>query len=835
MNGHSEPGAPAIGGATRAPAAAPAEARISLASQLLDTFMEEAAEMLDTLHTALETVEHGPAAPAIIEARRAVHTIKGGARMCGRRAITDLAHACEDLIGQPRPGQVRLPSSVIASLFEAEQELRAALAQPQAGPGSADSIRAMVERLQAASADAVASPVPQTGAGSGAAPREGAQDARPPGIDEGMNHSGGAAVSAAPRAEAGPDGAPHEGPRDARNARGPAPAPTGPLQSNRLAIDLQKVEGLVAKVTEIVANRTASHGLVETLANIMNEMTRTAHRLQTIAAGLQHQVTSHAYEIPELDPEDPALETYGPVRQLLLQLQEAVADQHALVQSTIDLVARKQALAAVEVRLDTELQGALLNMRLMPLSQLRVRLDQVVRSTARMLDREVAWGMESHDVALDKHVCDRLFEPLMHLLRNAIDHGVEPPAEREAKGKPRSGTIIVHATIEGNQAAVMVSDDGRGVNSEQIAAAAVARGLITVTQARMLSTREKLDLVFRPGFSTAQEVTQVSGRGMGMEIVREACTRMGGTVTIGPREGGGTVVTLRVPLSMSVVHCMVVQEGGRLLAIPTTQVSSVHLVPPSAISRHGHGAEDVRIGPERMPLYALPGGKAGPESAAKEFEERVVLVVPYRGERVALAIDEIVGEEDQIVKPLPYLLQGIDRLLGAVVLGNGTPVPVLNLGPVLDVVTRHGYAPILPAPTAADGQVVLVVDDSVTMRLALTRTLEHAGYVVETARDGQEALEYIRTNGLPNLITLDIEMPRVDGLEALHAIRHMPGGEQLPIFMLSSRCSIRKPTSTGTMDATQYFTKPYHDREFIAAVRAATGMATKSGMLVAEA
>jgi chemosensory pili system protein ChpA (sensor histidine kinase/response regulator) len=758
--------------------------------------------------------------------------------MCGKGAIAELAHACEDLIGRPGPGNVGPPVDALALLFEAEAQMRSALAAHDADAGYDDRMSALLDKLRGATAqkaaatslvkDAPAAPDLATSSMSGELPLD---------------------VSSTQDLPAGAE-APHDGViPDAAGAQeaviagaaelhdvGPQPVsldkpqllerpvlPPRHNQSNRVAVDLEKVEALVAKVTEIVANRTASHGLVETLANTVNEMTRAVHRLQAIAIGLQYQISSHGYDtVPEQEADGLDLEAYGPLRQLLLQLQEAAADQQALVGGVHDLVARKRALAAVETRLDTELQGALLNMRLLPLSQLRVRLDQVVRTAAAATRREVRWTMEGHDVALDKYVCDRLFEPLMHLLRNCVDHGIEAPSEREAAGKPRVGRIMVRASVEGNQAVVIVSDDGRGIDPENIAQVAVARGLIDADRAASLSTREKLELVFRPGFTTAQVVTELSGRGMGMEIVREACTRMGGTVSIGRRENGGTVVVLCVPLSMSVVHCIVVRDAGRYLAIPATQVSFVQLVPPTAMSRRRRDGYHVRIGTSVLRLFFLPPGQQAAGSPTSEFEERTVLVVPYRGERVALAVDEIVEEEDQVIKPLPLILQKVDRLLGAVILGDGTPAPVLNLVPLLDQISLPGAEPVDAKVESPDETVVLVVDDSLTMRLALTRTLEHAGFTVETARDGQDALEHVRTHGLPHLVTLDIEMPRMDGLETLYALRHLPGGEQVPIFMLSSRSGRKHLRTADKMGATRYFTKPYHDSEFVAAVRDVT-------------
>ncbi len=811
-----------------------------LAAQLLEVFVEEAGEMLDMLHACLESLEQRPDEAAMAEARRAVHTIKGGARMCGKGAIADLAHACEDVIGRPAPGNSQPPTGTLPLLFEAEQGMREALAGQAAGADGR--VSSVIDKLRGAAA-ARTSAVPGA---AGAPPAPAPAGPAPSPVETRDEVEIPRDLIAAGEPDLPADAGLEEAEDPAAGTEGTEPSEEGPRpvslhkpqllarpaippshnQSNRVAVDLEKVEALVAKVTEIVANRTASHGLVETLANTVNEMARAAHRLQAIAIGLQFQISSHGYDtLPEQDADGLDLEAYGPIRQLLLQLQEAAADQQALVQGVNDVVARKRALAAIETRLDTELQSALLNMRLLPLSQLRVRLDQVVRTSAAAAHREVRWTMEGHDVALDKYVCDRLFEPLMHLLRNCVDHGIEPPGEREAAGKPRVGRITVRASVEGNQAVVVVSDDGKGIDPEKVAQVAVARGLIDAERAASLSTREKMELVFRPGFSTAKEVTELSGRGMGMEIVREACTRMGGTVSIGRRESGGTIVVLQVPLSMAVVHCIVVRDAGRHMAIPATQVAFVQLVPPMAISKRHQDGYHVRVGTSMLRLFFLPPNHTAGGSPTHEFEERTILVVPYRGERVALAVDEIVEEEDQIVKPLPHLLQSVDRLLGAVILGDGTPVPVLNLVPLLDLLDRSEPGPIDAKAGSAGEMVVLVVDDSLTMRLALSRTLEHAGFTVETARDGQDALEHVRAHGLPHLVTLDIEMPRMDGLETLYAIRHLPGGERVPIFMLSSRSGRKHLRTAEKMGATRYFTKPYHDTEFVAAVREATGMA----------
>jgi chemotaxis protein histidine kinase CheA len=651
---------------------------------VLTIFMEESIELLDSLHTALEQLERAPATEAVIDARRAMHTLKGGARVCGLAAVSDLAHACEDAIGPAQTGEQTLPAMLITLLFQVEHALREMLASGGTAEGE-EHLRDLAAELRALAALPGALPINEV------------------------------QVPAVPTARQ-------------PLLRRPNIASVAPPGA-RLAVDAGKVEGVVAKVTEIVSNRAVAQGVMETLAATVSESMRTVERLQQIAAQLHYQIVSQGLDIAVQEgPDGLEMDTYGPIHQLLLQLQEAASDQQALVQATMDTVTSKRALAAVENRLDAALQQALLQLRLLPLGQLRVRLDQVVRSTAVAAGREVRWLMEGQDVALDKQVTDRLFEPLMHLLRNAIDHGIEPPEERMALGKPRAGTLIIRAQIEGNQASITVSDDGRGIDPTRIAAAAVARQLIDQDQALLLTAREQVDLVFRPGFTTAVTVTDLSGRGMGMDIVKEACTRLGGTISIASQPGRGTAVTLQVPLSMSILHAVILRAAGYTLVVPASQVQSVQLVPVTALYEQG-GRRWIHIGRDDLPFYRLAGPVEVPECATDAAQgECSVLVVPYQGGLAALAVDVLLDEEDVTVKALPVLLQGVNRFLGSVILADGTPAPVLNVPPMLEWLAQQTdqEEPTVRL-TLPEEQTVLIVDDRLTIRYALAQALEHAG------------------------------------------------------------------------------------------------------------
>jgi chemosensory pili system protein ChpA (sensor histidine kinase/response regulator) len=280
-------------------------------------------------------------------------------------------------------------------------------------------------------------------------------------------------------------------------------------------------------------------------------------------------------------------------------------------------------------------------------------------------------------------------------------------------------------------------------------------------------------------------------------------------------------VVLKVPLSLSVIHALIVRDAGMVLAIPASQVQLVQLGQQGDIVQRGERFA-ARVGQTvrtEVPLFHLRHGQSVLPLLETDFS---LLVLPYRDGRVALLVDDVLDAQELTVKPLPLLLQGVERLLGAVVLADGVPAPVLNLPPLLDYVTREGAQTARQVVTRPVPPTVLVVDDSVTMRAALMQSLKHAGFSVIPARDGQEALEIVRTQGLPNLITLDIEMPRMDGLETLYAIRHMTGGKELPIFMITSRTGQKHRRTAMKMGATRYFTKPCNDNELIGAVQEAT-------------
>jgi len=868
---------------------------------LLDAFSEESAELLDALHVELENMEsnasdHG----ALLEIRRIVHTLKGGAKMCLFEHVVTLTHSCENLLDLSADGASPLDTPALRALFSCEPLLRALVQDAlmdQCDAGRIDAAVELAAHFDALCISASGEPNGQSDSNP-TEKRYSADIAGPPYyaatnialISEGMDagtvadnaedtraidacgdrqETASSAAVEQPAIGIGdvapvisvraiPDDDAIEratsslptsgvGPTNDRtdNLGEPATGTTGTTGTNEqrgertapergggrrarasINVDLSKVDAVVAKVTEMAAHRSSYQGMVGHLMETTGEARRGILRLQNLSLGIANEcaTTQPSAAVQRAGANDLGLESYSALNTLALQLQEAVADQQALIEKMYDTITNHWSLRATENRVDADLQSALMNIRLIPLSTMRVRLDGVIRQAAQATGKSVRWQLQGGNVAVEKSVFDRLFEPLMHLLRNAVDHGLEECEARRVAGKPETGVIIVAVKGEDSHVVITVSDDGAGIDPHKIAALAVDRGVVGAERAASLSARQKLELIFTPGFSTAASVSHLSGRGVGMDAVREACLRMGGAIDVESRHDGGqdqgTTFTMRLPLSLSVTRGLIVRDGSCYMAVPVGQITALHLVSASDIVDTPEGRV-ARIEGQDLPVYNLPPLPGVVPPAYVQHGEAHVLQLPHEGGSLGLIIEDVLDEEEMLIKPAPPLLRGVKTLLGAHVLPDGTVAPVINLPRLL--------ADLRPAATlraekegrGERGPVALVVDDSMSMRVALTGTLQGVGFTVLTARDGQEALDALKRDGLPALIMLDIEMPRMDGLEALFAIRQLPGAGRLPIFMMTSRGGVKHRRAAEQLGATRYFTKPYRDSELAAAARAA--------------
>ena len=488
--------------------------------------------------------------------------------------------------------------------------------------------------------------------------------------------------------------------------------------------------------------------------------------------------------------------------------------------------------------------------RLVPLSTMTPRLYRAARTVALKQHKEFDFLLEGEETEVDRTVNEEIAGPLLHLMRNAVNHAIEEPDVRVQKGKPPAGQIKLSAAYEGNQVVITVRDDGVGIDPERVRNEAIVRGLIRPEQ--ILNDSDVIDLIFRPGFSTSEVLSEESGRGVGLDVVRDSVSRLRGTLEVESMPGQGTAFTMKFPTSLAIQSAMIVVAGGQQFAIPTVLVEAIGRLDNFKRTTLA-GRPAVTVQNELYPLNLLSQLLSLPVNT---LDERApLLLVNAGGNRVALVVDNIKGKLDVVMKNLGPHLRHVHGVAGGTVMGNGRVVLVLELIellstrtklvgsatgttsaysrrdnmvlPALQTIARPGTttSPSLqavtvaspPAPTpveAEHGKHVLVVDDSPSVRRVVSNMLKQHGWEAQMARDGVEALEMI-SQETPAAVLLDIEMPRMDGYELIATVRAQEQYRTLPLVVLTSRAAAKHQQRAIQLGANSYVIKPYQDEELI--------------------
>jgi chemosensory pili system protein ChpA (sensor histidine kinase/response regulator) len=482
-------------------------------------------------------------------------------------------------------------------------------------------------------------------------------------------------------------------------------------------------------------------------------------------------------------------------------------------------------------RLSSDLQNRLMRLRMVPLSQLSSRLHRAVRATAEQEGKLVELAVEGETVELDKTVLEALADPLLHLLRNAVAHGIEPAALRRAVGKSERGRIHVQASQEGTQVTVRVSDDGVGMDAQALGAAAVASGHLAAAEAAALSYDQAIELAFLPGLSTAGALSEVSGRGVGLDVVRAGAQRANGTVSVRSTPGHGTTFAIRLPMTLSVARVLMVRAGGESFAVPLSAVAQILRVERTAIERID-GSPVLSLDGRSYPYLHLGDRLRLTPGAEASSPQMPVLILALGDRRAALAVDQVGQAREVVAKSLGPLLRRVSGISGATLTGDGEVVLIVNPGELVGeegdessaVAAWPAGAPSASAGAEASRALqVLVVDDSLSVRRVLANLLRGVGWNPVPARDGLEALELLEgADQAPDAILLDIEMPRMDGYELTARLRGMPEFAAVPIVILTSRAGEKHRRRAFELGATDYLVKPYEDATLVATVRRVT-------------
>ncbi|WP_431191423.1 response regulator [Funiculus sociatus] len=509
--------------------------------------------------------------------------------------------------------------------------------------------------------------------------------------------------------------------------------------------------------------------------------------------------------------------------ELIVRVRESAADIEFLVDET-DQVARMLR------QITSQLQEGLTRSRMVPFANTADRLPRAVRDISIRCGKQAELHIEGRETLLDKVILEHLSDPMTHLINNAITHGIETPEVRKAAGKPPVGRITIRAFHQGNQTVISVSDDGAGVDAERVKSKAIEKGLITPEQATTMTRLDVYDLLFHPGFTTKDKEDEFAGRGIGMNVVRENLTEIRGVINTDSTLGKGTTFTVRLPLTLSICKALCCLIDRTRIAFPMDGVEDMLDVPQERIQTNAEGQTCIYWRDSLMPFQPLSElltynrhlSRGNVYGGKRDDDMISVVVLRSSGNYIAVQVDQVLGEQEIVIKQLEGPVPKPLGVAGATVLGDGRIMPIADVLELIDLATgrigkdrgvslwdKSGVPAPVEVPEVKTDPMVLIVDDSITVRELLSMTFNKAGYRVEQARDGQEAWDKLRS-GLPcEIVFCDIEMPRMDGLELLSRIQKDPTLSHLPVAMLTSRGASKHQQMAAQFGAKGYFTKPY--------------------------
>ncbi|MFZ7792289.1 Hpt domain-containing protein [Acinetobacter lwoffii] len=598
----------------------------------------------------------------------------------------------------------------------------------------------------------------------------------------------------------------------------------------RISADL--VEKMIDLSGENSINRSRIEMDLGQLGNTLNEMElaikRLADQLRRMEGELESQIIAkHGSENSRYADFDPLeMDQYSSLNQLSKSLAESASDLVDFKSTLADKIRETEGLLLQQSRIQAEIQESLMRTRLVPFDRMLPRLQRIVRQTSTTLNRPAELVVQNTEGELDRNILERLVTPFEHMLRNAIDHGLEDTADRIALNKPEVGSIVLNISRQGTDVIVSFSDDGKGIDAEKIREKALSLDLIKADQ--VIDQEEILQFIFHPGFSTAKAVTQISGRGVGLDVVQSEIKSLGGHVSVSSELGKGTVFTIRVPTTVAVSDALMVKVGDQQYAISLAQIDRIVRIAPTTLESYFNSKDDYfKIDGANYKLRYLSefvGNQPIPRLNNVGHSLPVLLIKGNSGQTIALLVDQLVGSRAQIVvKPIGQQFANVGVVAGATILGDGQVCLILdgqNVARQIQATQR-----VKQLNDQRDGsrnsnarRLVMIVDDSVTVRKVTSRLLERQGYDIVTAKDGVDAIEQLE-NVRPDLMLLDIEMPRMDGFEVTNLVRHHDIHRDLPIIMITSRTGEKHRERAFSLGVTHYMGKPFQEAELLANIQ----------------
>jgi len=755
--------------------------------EILSIYKAETEEHLQNLNDGLMRLEKAPGRTETLEEIfREAHSLKGAARMIGFEAVEKIAHGLEDLFGQARKGELDFQRQVFDVIFAALDAISKLTAGWLENPGApSPPVDDLLERLRAARTPGHGVPAAAVPPPAAPAPRPAASTpacAPPP-------------VPAASTASTAVD-QPERG-----SADNPVAAPEAGVRQieETIRVTTQKLDDLMNQIGEILVTRIKFD---ERLAEI-RVIERQIEQFQLAWTAVRRRLGrgGDGWAVRE------------------------VGDRVARLQEDIRHLATGFNEDTLRMSLVSgELQDSINRVRMLPLSALFNLFPRLLRDIARQEGKEVELLIEGGQAQLDKKIIEELKDPLTHLLRNALDHGIEKPEERQRAGKRPAGHLKLSAVQKASSVVIDIEDDGAGIDLDRVRALALRRGFASDAELREMTDQQTLGLVFRPGFSTKGMITDLSGRGVGLDVVLTNIERMKGTITVTSHPGKGSIFSIRLPITLATTQALLVKVSGQTFAIPLASVAVISEVGLEQVTSV-ESREAVLIEGVPTALVRLHEILRLPEQAAhlEAGDKAPVVVLGSTEERVAFLVDELLGEHEIVVKGLGAPLRRVRNVSGATIAGDGAVVLILNVFDLIKASQKVRGLWLADKRRAEAGRRgtarVLVVDDSVTTRLLEKGILENNGYEVTLAVDGVDALEKL-ANGSFDLVVSDVEMPRMNGFEFTRRVRREEAHREMPVILVTSLSSEEDKKTGVEAGADAYIVKGAFDQgNLIATIR----------------
>ncbi len=718
--------------------------------RLINSFKVEQAEHVQKITDGLLALENNPAADnrqsLLNEIFRDAHSLKGSARAVGMVTVAALGHGLESLLLSAKEGRLDFTPELFDLFYQTLDSVELVIREVEKGnatpPTKVLMLLAQLEEAAAAVAEE--------------------QAAAPPDSE------------AAPAAAAVSDAAP----RERLPAAHPSTSPANTTGEETIRVSVSKLDALMSQLSELLAAKTRTDQRLAEIRELRDfaaswnkqwDEMRTSHTLMNLKAADGQE--SHESAISE----------FALTNQSLLR---------ALASGTNDITRRFTNDNMHLSLIIDEFQEQIKRIRMLPISTITVSFNRMIRDLARQQGKQINLTVTGGETELDKRILEQIKDPLIHLLRNAADHGIEPAAARQEKGKEPAGTITLSAHQQGSSIVIQIRDDGNGLDLDAIRQAAVKKQVLSAREAKERSEAEIRSLIFHSGLSTSKTVTDISGRGVGLDVVRTNIEELQGTLAVESETGKGTCFTLTMPLTLATTRGLLVKAGQQNFALPlNTVVRMLRIKPTEIATLEDQSAISYQGKP--IALAWLEDLLHLPATSERDSEEGLIVVIVTAADlQLGIVVDSLEGEQEMVVKNMGNQLARVGGIAGATILGSGEVLLMLHTADLIKLAARTDFR----AKGRAAGKeterphrkTILVVDDSITTRTLEKNILEAAGYEVELATDGEEALGHLVSGGLPDLIVSDINMPNLDGFEMTAQIKNDTLYRDIPVILVTS-------------------------------------------------